>query len=688
MKFYKKCRSKLDKRFSIAIDTETTGLSSYHGARPFMLQAAWRVDDDAIAHAVVQFPVNPVTREVDYTKPSSSKQYDLILDFLYDDSVSKVFHNAKFDLKMLAAMPVEVRGPIEDTLLAARTCFTLEESYGLKKLAKKYLEIDDVDESALKKSVIKARNLAKKKYPEYKLGDNLEEDYWLPHHLDSNNDFCEIYGVLDVKRTIQLWEFYQQGLTELNCWRAYNLEMELMPVLIQMENRGIRLDYNKNLQQISYCWREQAKCKKEFIRTSKCDSEININSWQQLVPVLKNAGVNVESTAKEVLDAFIPTDPELKNTPLGWDYECLYWLLSYKGYEKGVGYFKDYVTRSYQDSNRSVDDMLDWNNCYAISPWFNQANTVTWRLSCNSPNLQNVSNPETSGGFNVVNARVVFGPRPGYTWYHFDYSGLEMRIFASRANEPYMLEAFRNGRDIHDECRKRVPELLALPPKVGRKLAKNVGFCKIFGGGAGALVKYVNQPEDYCRGIIKAYDKEFPTIVSYIRRIASSGRTSGYIKNAFGRNINVDPEYSYRACNYDVQSSAADLMKRGMIKVNHFLKNDPRKLDAHIVLSIHDEIVVEIKKEHAFKSVILKIKELMEDHEGAFCIDMPVEVEKTSTYWSEKSSWGLEWLNGITCSKCNKKKEIKNISDAGKLGYVEVNKKWYCRGCVNAMAGK
>lgn len=86
-------------------------------------------------------------------------------------------------------------------------------------------------------------------------------------------------------------------------------------------------------------------------------------------------------------------------------------------------------------------------------------------------------------------------------------------------------------------------------------------------------------------------------------------------------------------------------MKRGMIKVNKFLKNDPRKLDAHIVLSIHDEIVVEIKKEHAFKSVILKIKELMEDHEGAFSIPMPVEVEKTSTYWSEKSSKGLEWLN-------------------------------------------
>lgn len=610
-----------------------------------MIQAAWRASDDVIAYAVVQFPVNPVTRAVDYSKPDSKAQYDFILDILHDSSVSKVFHNAKFDLKMLAAMPIDVRGRIEDTLLAARTCYTLEDSYALKKLAKKYLEIDDSDESALKKSVIKARNLAKRKHPEFKLGENLEEDYWLPHHLDPTNNLCEIYGVLDVERTIKLWEFYEQGLTELDCWRAYNLEMELMPVLIQMEDRGIRLDYDKNLQQISHCWREQAKCKKEFIRTAKCDSDININSHQQLVPVLQKCGVNVTSTAKEVLDEFVPTDPELRTTPLGWDYEPLYWLLHYKGYEKGVGYFKDYVTRSYQDSIRSVEDMPNWNNCYAVSPWFNQANTVTWRLSCNSPNLQNVSNPETSGGFNVVNARVVFGPRAGYVWYHFDYSGLEMRIFASRANEPYMLEAFRNGRDIHDECRKRVPELSILPQKVGRKLAKNVGFCKIFGGGAGALVKYIGQSEEYCRGIIKAYDKEFPTIVSYIRRIAQNGRTSGSITNAFGRKINVDSEFSYRACNYDVQSSAADLMKRGMIKVNKFLKNDPRKLDAHIVLSIHDEIVVEIKKEHAFKSVILKIKELMEDHEGAFSIPMPVEVEKTSTYWSEKSSKGLEWLD-------------------------------------------
>ena len=614
-----------------------------------MLTAAWRGgfdNPDAIVTACVEFPVNPETREVNHNNPSSAYQYDIILDALSDLAVRKVFHNAKFDIKMLTAMGLTIKGPVEDTLFAARSCYTLESAYGLKPLSKKYLDISDDDESALQKYVNYYRGLVRRKYPNIKLGQVLEEDYWLPHYFDLTNRVCEIYAVRDVERTLQLWEFYQQGLTELNCWAAYNLEIELLPELIRIEDRGIRLDYQRCLEQIAYCWKNQQLCKKEFISTAKCDSEININSPKQLVPALNSCGINCNSVSKEELDQFIPTDPELKKTPLGWNHEALYWLLNYKGYEKGVGYFKDYILRSYPDLIRSIEDMPNWRNCFAISPWFNQANTVTWRLSCNSPNLQNVSNPETSAGFNVVNARVVFGPREGYIWYHFDYSGLEMRIFASRANEPYMLEAFRNGRDIHDECRKRVPELFALPQKVGRKLAKNVGFCKIFGGGAGALVKYVGKSEEYCRRIIKAYDTEFPTIVRYIRGIAQSGKTSGFIENAFGRKINIDPEFSYRACNYDVQSSAADLMKRGLIKVAKFLRDDARKLDAHIVLSIHDEIVVEIKREHTYKSIILKIKELMEDHEGVFNISMPVDVEKTSTYWSEKSSKGLEWING------------------------------------------
>ncbi len=614
-----------------------------------MLQAAWRATDDAIAHAVVQFPVNPVTREVDYSKPSSRTEYGLIIDFLADETITKVFHHANFDLRMLEASGHQNKGRIEDTLFASRCCYSLEESYGLKPLSDKYLKIPTDDESALKKSVIKARNLAKRKYPEYKLGKVLEEDYWLPHHLDSENNLCETYGVGDVIRNIQLWEFYEQGLTELGCWEAYNLEMEFLQIVLEMERRGILFDEDQCLNEISKLWKDIAECKRAFHESIPAairpEQPINIGSHIQLLSLLRQCPnlPFLENTTGDLLEKVVgPLAKE--GGPLATDYPMLYWVLMLRGYEKGLSTFKSYI-------EFAIDDPIGcpFQPTKSIHATVNQGNTRSFRLSYNDPNLQQCANPKTSDGFNVVSGRGVFGPRPGYIWYCVDFKQLELRIFASRANEPTLLKVFREGGDPHDATRQKVPFLANKPKEVGRKLAKNTNFSVVNRGGKKVLNEKYGIPLNEGAQIIRELYAEFPDMEARQKWLYEYAKENGYIYNAYNRKLDIPEGIEYTcAPAYDIQGSAADFIKRSIIKAHKVLKTprpDGTIPDAHIVLQIHDEIVFEIKKEHCFKSFLLEIKTAIEDHDGVFNLPMQSEWAKTSTYWSEKSSKGLEWLN-------------------------------------------
>lgn len=186
----------------IAVDTETTGLYRWKGDKPFAIGICYENYDTEYISCLV----NPKTREPQWSLSFVStlgRTLEEIRIDLENPEIEKVFHNAKFDLHMLESIKIFVHGKVHDTILMARNCFTQEENYKLKHLAKKYINISDSDEKDLKQAVIKARRKAENK------ADAVEADYFLAPKL------CERYCCIDTIRTMKLFQFYWEGLEQL-----------------------------------------------------------------------------------------------------------------------------------------------------------------------------------------------------------------------------------------------------------------------------------------------------------------------------------------------------------------------------------------------------------------------------------------------------------------------------------------
>jgi len=331
---------------------------------------------------------------------------------------------------------------------------------------------------------------------------------------------------------------------------------------------------------------------------------------------------------------------------------------------------------------------------------FNQVGPRTGRFSCRKPNMQNVANALTTRSPMPIQARTPFVPRPGYVWYAIDYSQLEVRIFADVSQEPSMLEALDSGEDLHDVCTNKawggkdnpaairaaihslefdgtgdgtkvkkfwdkegvalrdIPTMeqsakvyladkwlaefdynivkaeKSISKKTSRAKAKMILFAKLFGGGPNAIKDLLYCDYHEAAEFLRDYDGAFPEIVQYIRDLSEEASGAGYIMDCFGRRIAVDPDTAYRAVNYKVQGSAASLLKQSMRRTHAYLKKT--KLDAHLLLTIHDEIVFEVRKTHAKRNVLQELCRIMEDHGGAFGVPTPVEIDKVTESWNVK----------------------------------------------------
>ena len=280
----------------IAFDTETTGLSSYHGAEVFAISTC---DENFKTH-YWEFIVDEKTRKVCFSDFGLREGYwNILLNTLCNDKIDKVGHNTKFDIKMLKHMGIEVQGKIHDTLIAAKACYTNEETYGLKELASHHINFPIEDESLLKTQVQEYRRKAKS-IRDYKIGNKLETDYWLPINMGATNNLCKKYCINDSIRTMRLWKFYEEGMKELKVRHTYNKEMLLYPIVIEMEERGVRIDDKACLQEIVECNKRMEETA-SILKMASNNIQINLNSPKQLVNFLYN-------------DLHLPIE---KNTPSG-----------------------------------------------------------------------------------------------------------------------------------------------------------------------------------------------------------------------------------------------------------------------------------------------------------------------------------------------------------------------------------
>lgn len=659
----------------LAVDTETTGLNVWTGARPYAVSAYADTGESFYWEVLV----NPITRRPRWS-PRALRE---VRDLLGDPSVRKLFWNSKFDLFMLEAIDVTVAGHVDEVSWMVRACNNLEPVYKLKPIAKKYLRIktDDMDE--LHQATVRARRAAKK------LGwsrhDDVEADYWMVRTLCAHDPveadrlkldpgLCERYAVRDAERTLKLGELFEYGMDDLGVRDVYEAELELLPVTMDMERRGVTVD-------MGVIERLQAECTAIvegdmdamneayqpddgacFSPSSPAQVRALLFGGRPLkLDVVERTPTGLASTKASAVFSH-KADPIVRH------------LLSWRCNDKALSSFFNKYTALATDRRVASDGRT----LATVHPGYNQWGTLTGRYSCTEPNLQAVSDPQNSNSpareF-VVDVRQGFVPDDGTVWYAPDYDQVEVVIFADQTKCQTMLDAIASGQDVHTATTNRIwggegndkglaamldtleatvgrrdpGEARALLERYGwdivkaeasvgaknsRKKGKSGTFTKIFSGGPAALMGWLNCSYAEAVQVLNDYDSAFPDMQESMRMMERTALSQGYLVNAYGRRLNVDRQYAYRATNHVVQSTAADLMKRGMRKCAAYLRD--LDIGARIVMTVHDELIFSFYKNTVTKPRLRTLLQEMSDHGGALGVPISVGLDKISTRWSEK----------------------------------------------------
>lgn len=443
----------------IGFDCETTGLSPWLGCTPFAFSFANEYEETAY----YQFDVDPFTREVQW-EPGPLAEMKQILE---DPTVEKVGHNLSFDRAMMEVrFGIQMQGKLHDTALTAHICNNLEFTFELKPLCMRYGIMDDDDEFVLASTVKKLRRQAKKLG--WKIGIDSREtvkgtktktawpsDYWIPRAFalafpnDPNVELyysvCETYAVKDAIRTLSLFLMTQERMEKYGVSHIYNdLEQPLSDTVYRMRRRGARLDREQNAKDLTDMYK-RAMDRLNAMRAVAGEA-FNPDSPPQLSKVLfQDLGLpfNKERVSEKTKNPSVDADA-LVELERNTHHPFITDLLKYRGATKAYSYFYIY-------DRESVPCPLGTPGINVLHPEIRQLKPATGRFSMANPNLQQVTSEESSRSPDPIDARGSFGPRPGYAWVCIDYKGMEVRVFADVAQEPNMLRAIAEGREIHDE---------------------------------------------------------------------------------------------------------------------------------------------------------------------------------------------------------------------------------------------
>lgn len=465
-----------------------------------------------------------------------------------------------------------------DTSVAAYLINSSEGDYSPEKLSFRYLGTNDQTER------------------------EITEDKISTNETKLCRDQFEIYKILSQR-------IDGEGVSKL----YYETELPLCRVLYDMEKHGFCVD-TEGLKQFGV----QLNARLEEIKTRiymQTGEEFNINSPKQLghilfevlhLPAEKKTKTGY-STNAEVLEKLRPISPVIDD------------ILEYRAITKLIGTY--------------VDGMLEvCDGDGIVHTSFNQTVTATGRLSSKEPNLQNIPIRTELGR----ELRKFFIPkRSDRTLVDADYSQIELRLLAAISGDENMLSAFEHGIDIHTQTASqvfRVP-LEAVSPEM-RKRAKAVNFGIVYGIGAFSLSQDIHVSKKAAEKYISDYLAAYPGVSAYLENIKAEARKSGYVTTLFGRRRYIPelksakkPEQAFGervAMNSPIQGTAADIIKIAMVNTYNALKKSG--CDAHLILQVHDELIIEADKKDAEK-----IKKLLVDEmENAVSVGVKLSVEATS----------------------------------------------------------
>lgn len=575
-----------------AFDTETTSVDAQQ-ARLVGISFAVAEGEAAylpLAHSYMGVPEQLNEKNV----------LDALRPLLENPTISKVCQNGKYDINVLARYGIAVQGVRFDTML---------ESYVLNSTATRH-NMDSLAQRYLNRSTILFEEVAGKGAKQLTF-DQVDLSVAGP------------YAAEDAEITLCLHNRLIKELEEIPALLDVlaNIEMPLLPVLARIERCGALVDAHLlGLQSLELAEKLTELERKTFEIAGEAfnlasPKQLGVVLYEKLgLPVLAKTAKGQPSTAEAVLSELAEQGHELPVL-----------LMEYRSLSKLKSTYTDRLPEQINPLTGRIHTS------------YHQAVTATGRLSSSDPNLQNIP-IRTAEGRRI---RQAFIAPAGYKLLAADYSQIELRIMAHLAQDPGLLDAFRNDRDVHKATASEVfgVELKDVTTDQ-RRSAKAINFGLIYGMSAHGLAKQIGCDRSQAQIYMDRYFARYPGVLDYMERTRKQASEQGYVETLFGRRLYL-PDINAKnaairkgaertAINAPMQGSAADIIKRAMITVDNWLVESG--LDARVILQVHDELVLEVREDQvdALRAGLLPLMSA-----GA-TLDVPLLVETgVGNNWDE-----------------------------------------------------
>ncbi|EKA4467688.1 DNA polymerase I [Vibrio parahaemolyticus] len=554
-----------------AFDTETDSLD-YMVAN--LVGLSFAIDEGIAAYV-------PVAH--DYLDAPEQLDRDWVLEqlkpILEDDAQAKVGQNLKYDASVLARYGIEMKGIKYDTMLASYVYNSVGGKHDMDSLALRFLQ----------HSCISFEQIAGKGKNQLTF-NQIELEQASPYAAEDADVTLRLHNRLfaNIEQDEKLKSVYEE------------IEMPLVPVLSRIERTGVLIDDMK----LSAQSVEIAARLEELEQTAYeiAEQEFNMNSPKQLqailfekmgLPVVKKTPSGTPSTNEEVLQE------------LALDYPLPKLILEYRGLAKLKSTYTDKLPKMINPSTGRVHTS------------YHQAVTATGRLSSTDPNLQNIPIRNEEGR----RIRQAFVAPAGYKILAVDYSQIELRIMAHLSGDQALLDAFRDGKDIHAATAAEIMGVsIDQVSSEQRRRAKAVNFGLIYGMSAFGLAKQLGIPRGEAQAYMDKYFERYPGVMQYMEDTRSAAADKGYVETIFGRRLHL-PEIKSRngmrrkaaeraAINAPMQGTAADIIKKAMLLVDQWIQEEGNGR-VKLLMQVHDELVFEVE-ESSLSEIESKVQKLME----------------------------------------------------------------------------
>ncbi len=576
----------------VSVDTETTSTDPHQAG---LVGLSFSCKEGTAAYVPVAHE-GPATEE----QAGWERARSILRPVLEDPGIQKVGQNIKYDALVLRRHGVQLQGISFDTMIASYVINPGIRRHNLDALAQQHLNYRTI---AYHDIVGRGR----KEVPFSKVPVERAAEY-----------ACE-----DAEVTLQLKKVLDERLKEAgNQELFYELEMGLLPVLVDMEAIGVRVDSNAFERMSNRFSEELARIRSEIYE--EAGMEFNINSSRQLGFVLFEK-LGLPTQGKTSRTRAYATDIHVLNKLAAMEFCIPKLLLQYRSLSKLKSTYLDALVKMVNPETGRVHTS------------FNQAVTATGRLSSSNPNLQNIP-IRTRAGRDI---RKGFVAEPGHVLLSADYSQIELRVFAHYSGDAALIEAFRQDEDVHARTASELFAVKEGPPSAEmRRIAKAINFGIIYGMGPHKLSGELGIDHATAKEYIETYYRKHEGVLRFREDMIERAKRDGYVTTLFNRRRYL-PDIHHRsrvvrgeaermAVNTPIQGTAADLIKKAMICIHRQLEEEG--FHARMILQVHDELLFEMPEGELDSVHRLARREM----EGVHELNVPLKVDTGS---------GLTWAD-------------------------------------------